>query len=124
MYPEWVEKQHKKGTSIKVINGNYYLYKVTSKRVKEKPYPVSIQQYLGRITKKGLIRPTKISFLPGIDEITYLGKEEDIQGKDKEKLNKIPAIKQGEIYYVGKIKSKEEEMIKKYYHYEKGKIWR
>ena len=46
MYPEWVEKQHKKGTSIKVINGNYYLYKVTSKRVKEKPYPVSIQQYL------------------------------------------------------------------------------
>lgn len=124
MYPEWVEKQHKKGTSIKVINGNYYLYKVTSKRVKEKPYPVSIQQYLGRITKKGLIRPTKISFMPGIDEISYLGMEEDIKGKDKEELNKIPAIKQGEIYYVGKINSKEKEIIEKYYHHEKGKIWR
>ena len=62
--------------------------------------------------------------MPGIDEISYLGKEEDIKGKDKEELNKIPAIKQGEIYYVGKINSKEKEIIEKYYHHEKGKIWR
>ncbi|MCM1130970.1 MAG: hypothetical protein NC310_07230 [Roseburia sp.] len=124
MYPEWVMKQHKKGTSIKVINGSYYLYSVTSKRVKGKVYPVSFQKYIGKITEKGLIEPNKISFVPAFDEIVMLGKEDDINGKDKEILNKIPAIKHEEIYFVGKLTNKEIKLIEKYYNYENGKIWR
>ena len=36
IYPDWVEKEHVKGTSIKQIGENYYLYECTSKKVKGK----------------------------------------------------------------------------------------
>lgn len=124
MYPKWVVKYHTKGTSIKVINGSYYLYSVTSKRVKGKNYPVSFQKYIGKITEDGLIEPAKISFIPGFDEICYLGIEDDIIDKDKELLNKIPAIRQSDVYFVGKLGNKEIKLIEKYYNYENGKVWR
>lgn len=124
MYPDWVEKYHIKGTSIKEINGSYYLYRVTSNRIKGKKYPVAIQKYIGKITENGVIEPVKISFIPGIDEITQLGNEDDIKGSDKEQLKAIAAIKQNNIYYVGKLNSKEIKIIKKYYNYDNGKIWR
>lgn len=124
MYPEWVLKYHSKGTSIKEIKGNYYLYKVTSKRVKGKLYPVSIQKYVGKITEKGIIKPEKIAFIPGVDNIVKLGKITECSKKDKEILNEVSVIEKEENYYAGKLTSKEIEIIKKYYNYENGKIWR
>lgn len=58
IYPDWVEKQHVKGTSIKQIRDNYYLYSVTSHYSKEKGYPVSEQRYIGKITEySGVAEP-------------------------------------------------------------------
>jgi len=59
MIPEGAEKYKKPGTSIKKIGNGYYLYSATSKAVKGKKYPVSIQNYLGRITEDGLIDARK-----------------------------------------------------------------
>ena len=71
-YPDWVEKEHIKGTSIKQIGDNYYLYSVTSKYSKDKGYPVSIQRYIDKIIKDGLIEPDKISFIPTKDKLALL----------------------------------------------------
>jgi hypothetical protein len=45
-----------KGTSIKKVGKEYYLYHSTSKRVPGKKYPQPVQQYIGTITKEGVIR--------------------------------------------------------------------
>lgn len=57
-YPDWVLKHKMKGTTIKYQNGVYRIYRVHSERVKGKPYPVlKHDEYLGIITKEGLIPP-------------------------------------------------------------------
>ena len=65
VYPDWVEKHHTKGTSVKQIRDNYYLYAVTSHYSREKGYPVSEQRYIGKITEEGLIVGGEILFLQG-----------------------------------------------------------
>jgi transposase len=58
MHPEWVTKHKQKGTNIATIGGRYYLYAVTSTWNKDKKRAQKItKQYLGRITKQGLIPP-------------------------------------------------------------------
>ena len=37
-YPDWVEKYHIPGTTLKQIGDNYYLYSSTSKYDKNKSY--------------------------------------------------------------------------------------
>jgi len=60
MYPEWVERERKKGTNISCIGGRYYLYEVTSVYNKEKKRAQKItKKYLGRITEDGLVPPKK-----------------------------------------------------------------
>lgn len=56
VYPEWVQKQRTKGTTVKKIGENYYLYKHSSKRVPGKKNPVPNDTYIGRITPTGIIR--------------------------------------------------------------------
>ena len=58
-YPDWVNAFKEKGTSIKKVGNEYYLYKSTSKRVPGKKYPQPIYEYIGIITKEGVIR-TKV----------------------------------------------------------------
>jgi hypothetical protein len=45
-----------KGTSIKKVGNEYYLYHATSKRVPGKKYPQPVEEYIGIITKEGVIR--------------------------------------------------------------------
>lgn len=59
MIPKWAEKYKKPGTTIKKIGNGYYLYTATSKTVEGKKHPVSIQNYLGRITEDGIISARK-----------------------------------------------------------------
>lgn len=54
VYPEWVQKQKSKGTTVKKVGNNYYLYKHSSKRVPGKKYPVPKDTYIGRITPDGI----------------------------------------------------------------------
>ena len=59
VYPEWVQRHKERGTSIKKVGENYYLYKHSSKRVPGKKNPVPVDTYIGRITPEGVIRGTK-----------------------------------------------------------------
>lgn len=122
MFPDWVEKYHTKGTSVKKINNSYYLYKVTSRYSKEKGYPVSIQKYLGKITEFGLIEATKVYFTPGIDEIIPLKDLIDIKDKDLDIIGNIGIVIINGKYYTGKLNSKEKKTLTKYVSYNEGKI--
>lgn len=59
IYPEWVQKQKVKGTAVKKVGENYYLYKHTSKRVPGKKYPVPVDTYIGVITPDGVIQGSR-----------------------------------------------------------------
>jgi transposase len=52
-HPVWATKHKRKGTELRLINGRYYLYEVTSKWNPEKKRPQKITgKLLGRITKE------------------------------------------------------------------------
>lgn len=55
VYPEWVQAQRVKGTTVKKVGNTYYLYKRTSKRVPGKKYPQPVDTYIGIITPDGVI---------------------------------------------------------------------
>lgn len=59
VYPEWVQAQKRKGTTIKKVGDNYYLYKHSSKRVPGKKYPVPVDTYIGVITPEGVVESKK-----------------------------------------------------------------
>jgi len=57
-YPKWVLAQKRKGTEVRKLNDNYYLYKVSSKWDPKKGRARKItEKYLGKITPEGLIPP-------------------------------------------------------------------
>jgi len=59
IYPDWVQAQKTRGTTVKKVGQNYYLYKHTSKRVPGKKYPQPVDTYIGVITPDGIIRSGK-----------------------------------------------------------------
>lgn len=59
VYPEWVQAQRQKGTTIKKKGDSYYLYKRTSKRVPGKKYPQPVDTYIGLITPDGLVESNR-----------------------------------------------------------------
>ena len=84
-FPEWAQrvKEQYKGTQLRKIGSNIYLYAVSSRRVPGKSYPVLTQSYMGIVTPSGLIEPQSFQFrplesdavlfavLPGISEIAF-----------------------------------------------------
>ena len=54
VYPDWVQKKKKSGTTVKKVGNNYYLYKHSSKRVPGKKNPVPVDTYIGKITPSGI----------------------------------------------------------------------
>jgi hypothetical protein len=59
-YPRWVLKHKRKGTEIRKIGNNFYLYEVSSVWDKEKKRPRKITgEFLGKITREGLIKPKR-----------------------------------------------------------------
>lgn len=123
MYPEWVSKYHTKGTTIKKIKDNYYLYKATSKYSKEKGYPISIQKYIGKITENGVVEPVRVSFTPGFDKIILVSSLLDnIKEKDKAILDSIALIEIEGIYYIGKLNNNDLKVLNKYFNVENNMI--
>ena len=59
IYPDWVQAHKKRGTTIKRVGSNYYLYKHTSKRVPGKKYPQPVDTYIGVITPDGVVESRK-----------------------------------------------------------------
>lgn len=58
-YPDWVQAQRTRGTTVKKKGDNYYLYKRTSRRVPGKKYPQPVDTYIGIITPEGVIKSEK-----------------------------------------------------------------
>lgn len=69
IYPEWVQKHKTKGTSVRKVGDNYYLYKHSSKRVPGKKNPVPNDTYIGKITPDGVIRSDRKKVDAGNSEI-------------------------------------------------------
>jgi transposase len=59
-HPHWAIKHKRKGTELRLINGKYYLYEVTSKwdPIKKRPRKIT-GKLLGRITPEGFIESKK-----------------------------------------------------------------
>lgn len=58
-YPEWVQKQRTRGTTVKKKGDAYYLYRRTSKRVPGKKYPQPVDTYIGIITPEGVVKTNR-----------------------------------------------------------------
>lgn len=55
--PDYARKYKTKGYDVKKINNEFYLYKVSHKRVADKPYPVTSLSYIGKIDRNlGLVK--------------------------------------------------------------------
>lgn len=126
-YPDWVNKEKKPGTSIKQIGDNYYLYSVTSKYDKSKGYPVSIQRYIGKITKDdGLIKASTVSFMPSKDKLCLLKDCFNISMftlKQQETIGLLPLLFINGVYYTGTIPLKIEKILMKHFDYKEGAIY-
>ena len=59
VYPDWVQAHKVRGTTIKKVGSNYYLYKHSSKRVPGKKYPQPVDTYIGVITPEGVVESRK-----------------------------------------------------------------
>ena len=126
-YPDWVMKEKKPGTSIKQIGDNYYLYSVTSKYDKSKGYPVSIQRYIGKITKEdGLIKASTVSFMPSKDKLCLLKDCFNITMftlKQQETIGLLPLLVINGVYYTGAIPFRIEKLLMKHFDYKEGVIY-
>ena len=88
-YPNWVLKHKRKGTEIRKIGNNFYLYKVTSVWDKERKRARKItEKFLGTITQDGLIKPREERLIESIGSVSVkefeatnfvLGMNEDIR---------------------------------------------
>lgn len=59
-YPDYVKQFRPKGTVVKKINGTYYAYNATSKRVPGKKYPVQVVEGIaGKIDETGFHPATR-----------------------------------------------------------------
>lgn len=72
VYPDWVQAHKVRGTTIKKVGTNYYLYKHTSRRVPGKKYPQPVDTYIGVITPDGVMESKKKKLsLTGVDVREY-----------------------------------------------------
>ena len=126
VYPDWVLAQKRPGTTIREVKGKYYLYTATSKHVKGKKYPVTIQKYVGKITKDGLIEPDKISFIPTKDNLALLKDVmplDSFNDTDLALIENLPVLIIDRLIYTGKISSKIEKILMKHLDYREGVIY-
>lgn len=72
VYPDWVLAHKTRGTTVKKVGINYYLYKHSSRRIPGKKYPQPVDTYIGVITPDGVVKSgrRKLS-LTGIEVKEY-----------------------------------------------------
>lgn len=71
-YPQWVKQFRIKGTAIKKVGNQYYIYKHTSKHVPGKKWPQAVDHYLGVVTPDGIVYKNKKKVsLENIDVYEY-----------------------------------------------------
>lgn len=118
MLPEWVQKYKTRGTTVKKIGNNYYLYYATSKRVPDKPYPVSCQTYIGKITENGIVSE-RVSINVGQTQACLLS--ELVQGLPYD-LGKVIVLKVRGNWMYTKMERGIAERLKERGMYDDGKV--
>lgn len=69
--PDWVRQHKATGTEVRVRDGRFYLYKITSKWDRRKRRSQKItQKYLGRITPEGVVAAKHERIAEGLKHIT------------------------------------------------------
>lgn len=134
VYPEWVQNQKRKGTTVKKVGNNYYLYKHSSKHVKGKKYPVPVDTYIGRITPDGIEEGTNRKINTDTPEVIVrefgfscaairccpAEWKSNLPGKWKKVLNYIIFEESPETYLKDTLEMPSDEEVKKAYHAQKG----
>lgn len=123
VYPEWVQKQKTKGTTVKKVGNNYYLYKHSSKRVPGKKYPVPKDTYIGRITPDGIeegvsrkipvdspeVTVKEFGFSKAVEELCPAGWKEPLGSAWQEVLDFI-IVRESPESYVAQVRKVPEEL--------------
>jgi len=80
-------------------------------------------EYLGRIMERGLIKPLRTSFTPGVDSIMMLSSvTENISDADRKVLDSVGVISGGDRYYSGKLTQEQLKVTEKYFVYSNGTL--
>lgn len=123
VYPEWVQRQKTKGTTVKKVGNNYYLYKHSSKRVPGKKYPVPKDTYIGRITPDGIeegvsrkipvdspeVTVKEFGFSKAVEELCPAGWKEPLGSAWQEVLDFI-IVRESPESYVAQVRKVPEEL--------------
>jgi len=94
-YPDWVLKHKQKGTEIRRMGNNFYLYKISSMWDKKKKRPKKItQKFLGTITREGLIQPRHERLLESMRHISVkeFGATNFIVGMNSDIIERLKEI--------------------------------
>ncbi|MBR1710155.1 MAG: hypothetical protein IJ719_15225 [Clostridia bacterium] len=126
-FPEWALKikTQERGTILKKVGKGIYLYKCTSKRVKDRKYPVVEEHYLGLVTENGLVRAEGFLFYPLDTEISTIAKEfsiESLPEDDKELLARILIVRNKDGWFLPKLSKSDQEIIQKYFDIDAGQL--
>lgn len=72
LLPDFAKPYKTKGFDVRLVKNSYQLFKVSSKRVEGKAYPVLIQEYIGTIDpEKGLL-PKKVDVMVASSSLSLL----------------------------------------------------
>ena len=118
MFPDWVNKFKTKSSTIKKIGNNYYLYKATSYYDSSSKKPVSIQEYIGKITADG-VQTKKILLDLSEVEVVPLN---SIYTSTTYNLNNIYLLKFKSEYYFSKLSKQQLKIVKELQLYDNGKF--
>ncbi len=61
LLPDFVKPFKKKGYDVRFVRGSYQLFKISSKRVEGRKYPILVQEYIGTIDPVYGLMPKKIA---------------------------------------------------------------
>ena len=119
-FPEWAKriKEQYKGTQLRRVGNNIYLYAVRSRRVPGRKYPVLFQSYMGIVTQSGLLEPQSFQFrpletsvcrfedLPGVSEIVFTQEEWNT-------VRQICLVRNADSCFYPKLSPSEEQILQK-----------
>ncbi len=119
MYPEWALKFKTKGTILrKKDNISYYLFQAHSERIKEKKYPVLVQdELLGIITENGIeYNNRRIVDINNIINISFesLFLFNKLDNDEKNIFNHVYLLKIKNKYFFQKLTYAQTKILEKY----------
>ena len=119
-FPEWAQriKEQHKGTQLRMVGNNIYLYAVASSRQPGQEHPAVRQRYLGIVTPGGLIESRSFQFRPMETIALTLGSLPEIipdsfSPDEWETIQSICLIRNGDSWFFAKLTSSQEQILRR-----------